>query len=455
MLGTLVLALVRASNAAEPNAAAANAELPAPVLIGGAALVAVAVAILLARKAVDGMLAASAAGAITAMYLTVQHFVAMHGGSSICTLSAIINCDKVNTSPHSALFGTPISLFGLGFYAGMGYLAYRSRAGRTQTAPALMLVGACCAIGYDVFLAWISYKLGAICVFCALSWALNLLLLVGAARLVVEMEADFPTALGRSLVGDAGPAAIMGLSVFLIGVLVVKQQEAAQLPGGGGDTASGETGDFRPGLVENVRGVLTTDGTEPVRGDPAARFTIVEFADFECPHCGAFAPILKKLLSENHDVKLLFKNYPLSMTCNPHMDRAMHPNACGAAASAECARIQGRFWELSEAMFQDQEFLAPQDISFMAKRAGLDVPAFEECVASAAAAEAVKADLDAGWRAQIDGTPALFIHGAYGEKWVRLEVSPGDKEVITAFLDAARTGKPLPVPVDPEPWPAE
>ncbi len=455
MFGTLLFALVHAANAADTDAVEASAELPAPVLIGGVVLVAAMVAVVLARKTVDGMLAASAVGAVTAMYLTVQHFVAMHGGSSVCNVSAVINCDKVNTSPHSELFGTPISLFGLGFYAGMGYLAYRARAGRTQAAPALLLVGACGAIGYDVFLAWISYQLGAICVFCALSWTLNVILLVGAAQLVRQMEPDFQTALGKSLVGDAGPAAAMGLSVFLIGVLVVRQQEAALLPGGGGEPVSSETGGFPPGLVENVRGVLTLDGTEPVRGDPAARFTIVEFADFECPHCGAFAPVLKKILSENRDVKLLFKNYPLSVVCNPHMEHAMHPNACGAAAAAECARIQGRFWELSEAMFDNQEYLSPQDISYMAKRAGLDVPAFEACVASPAAAEAVKADLDAGWRAQIDSTPSIFIHGAYGDKWVRLDVSPGDKDVITAFLDAARTGRALPVPVDPEPWPTE
>ncbi len=445
MLGTSILALVPVALAAESAEGA-----QAPALVGGALLVVLAVGALVVQRPVLGVLAACVVGALTTVYLTVQHFVAMHGGSSICNISSVINCDAVNTSAASELYGIPIALYGLGVYAALGYLAFRVHAGRTQSAGALLLVGGAVSVLFDVYLAYASYKLGAVCIFCTVSWAMNVIVLVGAVRIFAQSGMSFVDALGKAVADDAGPALVMGLSVFIVGVFVVRSQAAGQA--GGAPLADGTAG-FREGLFENVRGTLTLDGTEPVRGDPAARYHVVEFADYECPHCGLMSPVLKKFLDQNRDVKLSFKNYPLSMDCNPYMDRKMHPNACGAAAAAECARIQGRFWELSEQMFKNQEYLTPADIVFMAKKVGIDEESFNACVASPAAAEAVRADLEAGVAAKIDGTPAIFVHGLYGDKWVKLNVGPGDGAVLQAVFDAARAGTPLPAPVDPPAWP--
>lgn len=446
MLGTTILALVPAAFAAEGASGGASAS----TLIGGAVLAVVAVGLVMAQRPLVGLMAAAGVGALTTVYLTVQHFVAMHGGSSICNVSSVINCDVVNTSQYSELYGIPIALYGLGVYAAMGYLAFRVHAGRTQSALALLVLGSGLSVAFDVYLAYASIQLGAVCVFCALSWTMNVALLVGSLSLARKSELSFLDALGKAVADDAGPAVIMGLAVFIVGVLVVRQQEGVRA---GGDPAAPSGSAWPAGIVENVLGSVTVDGTEPVRGDPAAKYSIVEWADYECPHCGAVAPMLKKFLDKNRDVKLSFKNYPLSMDCNPYMQRPMHPYACGAAAAAECARIQGRFWELSEAMFANQEYLSAADIKFMAERAGLDVPSFEACMGSTAAAEAVKADIEAGALTKLDGTPAIFVHGLYGDKWVKLNIGPGDAELLQRIFEAARAGKPLPVPVDPQPWP--
>jgi protein-disulfide isomerase/uncharacterized membrane protein len=442
MHSLFLLTLLPAAHAAETAGPASG-----PALIAGVALVVVAVAVAVFRKPADGLVFAAGMGALATVYLTSQHVVAMAGGSSICNVSSVINCDLVNTSKYSEIFGISIALYGLGFYAGMGYLAVQSRAGRVGTAPALMLLGALGAVGYDVFLAWKSWQLGAVCVFCAATWAINVILLIGSAQLARGLEGGFGAALGRAIAADAGPALVSGLVVFILGVLVVRAQE----PGNSPSTAGG--GNPLAGIAVNVSGRIELDGTEPVRGAPSARFTLVEFADYQCPHCGLMAPVLKKVLDKNADVKLLFKNYPLDQECNAYVQRAMHPWACNAARAAECARVQGRFWELSEAMFGNQEYLSPDDVRFMANRAGIDVALFNECVASAASLEAVKADIEGGAVAQIDGTPSIFLLGAYGEKWVKLDVGPGDGERIEAFLAAAREGKPLPAPTDPEPYP--
>ncbi len=442
MTALFLLHLLPVAHAAESGDAAS-----APMLIGGVVLAVVAVAAVMFQKPANGMLAGAGVGALASAYLTAQHLVAKGGGASMCNVSSLINCDVVNTSKYSEILGFPIALYGLGFYAAMGFLAFRSKTGGSGTAPALLLLGSIGAVGYDVFLAWKSYELGAICIFCAGTWALNILLLAGSARLVSTLKDGFGASLARALTVDAGPTLVAGLLVFIGGVMVVRSQAGAP------SATAGSGGNPLAGLVENVTGRIELDGTEPVRGDPSARFTLVEYADYQCGHCGLMAPVLKKILDNNRDVKLIFKNYPLDQECNQYVDRAMHPWACNAARAAECARVQGRFWELSEAMFANQEFLSPDDIRFMAEKAGLDMPAFTECLASSASLDAVKADIEGGALAHIHGTPSIFLLGAYGDKWVKLEVDPGDGDRMQAFLTAAREGKPLPTPVDHPPHP--
>lgn len=444
MLGSLLLALVPVAHAADSSVG-----FPQSVSIAAVVLGVLVVVALLFRSAVDGLLAGTVVGALASVYLTVDHFIVMHGGKSVCNVSSVVNCEAASLSKYAELNGIAISLYGLGFYAAMGYLAFRSKMGRSATAPTLLLLGALGAVGYDVFLAYKSaVEIKALCIFCAGTWTINVLLLGAAWVMVKRMQTSFVDALGKAVAEDAGPGLVLGLAVFIVGVMVVRNQE-----GGGMSTSGAATPNAFAGMVERVRGRVVIDGTEPVHGDPAAKYTLVEFADYQCPHCAAMAPVLHKFVEENKDVKLLFKNYPLDSGCNAHMGRAMHPWACGAAASAECARLQGKFWDLSAAMFANQEYLSPDDIKFMAERAAIDIAPFQECVASPAAMDAVKADVEAGFAAQIDGTPAVFLLGAYGDSWVKLNIGPGDRERIVGFFEAVRAGQALPVPTEPEPFP--
>lgn len=441
-LGPLLLHLVPNAHAAS----AAAAPVPAPVLIGGIVLVLGLALWATYKDLLGGMVLTAGLGAVTTIYLTVQHFAALKGGSSMCNISSVINCDLINTSAHSELGGVAISLYGLGFYAAMGYLAFRQRAGRTDSAGALLLLGAIVATLYDVFLAHASYQLSAICLFCAASWALNVILLGSSIFLVKRSTTPFSALLGKSVGADLGPAVVMGLSVFIVGLVATRGSSEAELAidGGSPNWAS---------LYEQARGPVVLRGNEPVKGDPTARFTLVEFADYQCPHCGLMAPTLKKVIADNPDTKLIFKHYPISNVCNSNVDGDRHPFACGAAAAAECARSQGRFWELSDAMFKNQAYLSFDDIKFMAGKQGVDLPSLELCTSSGSAMDVVRDDTVAAAKAQIDGTPSVFLHGAFGDQWVRLLVSADDGDKITALIAAARSGEALPAPGSPAPFP--
>jgi len=143
-------------------------------------------------------------------------------------------------------------------------------------------------------------------------------------------------------------------------------------------------------------------GDSPVRGAPMAKVTIVEFSDFECPHCGAAHPVLTSVLQEfDGKVNLVFKNYPLDS----------HKNAMSAAVAAVAAGKQGKFWELADKLFEHQRELSPEKIRELAQSVGLDMERFDADVASDAVRARVAQDKQEGARVKIEGTPTLFIDG--------------------------------------------
>ena len=146
---------------------------------------------------------------------------------------------------------------------------------------------------------------------------------------------------------------------------------------------------------------VATDGF-PTRGAVMARVTIVEFSDFQCPHCGHAHPILRQLLREfEGDVRLVFRNYPLPG----------HPRANPAARAAIAAGNQDKFWEMADLLFEHQDALEDDDIDRYAGELGLDMARFHTDVNAPETQARIDADRDAGHNLNVEGTPTFFING--------------------------------------------
>ncbi|NOY27855.1 MAG: thioredoxin domain-containing protein, partial [Oligoflexia bacterium] len=206
-------------------------------------------------------------------------------------------------------------------------------------------------------------------------------------------------------------------------------------------TASGNSSDAYAQLMEQPGGVVTLDGTEPVLGNPAAPYTVLEYADFQCPACAAVTPMLHDLVAKDPNIKVIFKNYPLSSLCNSSMNRVFHENSCRASTAGECARQQDHFWDLAHLMFKNQTELDDDGLNFMASQAGVDASAFAICMADPASLDAVRADANAGNALGIDSTPRLYLHGIAGDDWVMLTAGPEGAELL---VRAHAAGKTLP-----------
>jgi protein-disulfide isomerase len=143
-------------------------------------------------------------------------------------------------------------------------------------------------------------------------------------------------------------------------------------------------------------------GSSPVKGGEMAVVTIVEFADFECPHCGLSAPVLDELVRRYEGkVRLVFKHYPIER----------HTFAVGAARAATAAHLQGKFWEMHHILFNHQNALAREDLFRYAEQIGLDMARFTRDFESPEVAQSVQADHQAGEAAGVDGTPTFFVNG--------------------------------------------
>ena len=140
-----------------------------------------------------------------------------------------------------------------------------------------------------------------------------------------------------------------------------------------------------------------------VRGAPVGRL-ILEYGDYECPYSRqAFRAIelVERQLGGN--LRFAFRHFPLT---------GIHPHALAAAAAAEAAAVQGRFWDLHELLFHRQKALQDGDLRGYAAQLGLDVAAFDRDRAGAAVADRIRRDVDSGLASgQVLGTPTLFIDG--------------------------------------------
>jgi protein-disulfide isomerase len=146
------------------------------------------------------------------------------------------------------------------------------------------------------------------------------------------------------------------------------------------------------------------DNTDaPARGPNAAPITLVEFSDFECPFCAGFRSILSQVERAFGDtVRVVYRQFPLS---------GIHPHAQKAAEASLCANDQRKFWQMHDALFDDQAHLEVADLKQRAGRLGLDQQRFDKCLDSGRYVEQIEKDEQQGRLAGVTGTPALFING--------------------------------------------
>lgn len=141
----------------------------------------------------------------------------------------------------------------------------------------------------------------------------------------------------------------------------------------------------------------------PTRGSESAPVQVTVFSDYQCPFCSRMEPVLDQLAERYGErLSVSFRHFPLSR---------IHPDAFRAAEASLCAADQGRFPAMHEALFADPGALDRESIEGYAAEIGLDTAAFGACLDAGTHRDKVEADLEAGRKAGVAGTPTLFVNG--------------------------------------------
>lgn len=185
----------------------------------------------------------------------------------------------------------------------------------------------------------------------------------------------------------------------------------------------GEIFDMRSDPFADNVSKIHLDGS-PSKGPADAKVTVVEFADFECPHCRELYESLQAIEAKYPQVRFVYKNFPLTQ---------IHPWAQTAAIAGRCAYEQSpdAFWKVHDSIFADQDVISPENVwdkvVSYATQAGLNVDTFKACLSSPDAQKFVDAEHAEGVAVGVNSTPTVFVDGR--------PLPGGDPQTLQQYID--------------------
>lgn len=167
-----------------------------------------------------------------------------------------------------------------------------------------------------------------------------------------------------------------------------------------------------------------------VFGTTAHKVTLIEYGDYQCPGCGAAYPNIKQVTEKYQgQLTFIFRNFPLT---------TLHPNARAAAAAAEAAGLQGKYWPMHNALYESQDswntLSADQRTSYfvtLANQVGLNITKFKNDLSSSAINQKISYDQALGAKDNVQGTPTFFLDGQPLDQYVK------NGKIVSANTDGA------------------
>jgi len=185
-----------------------------------------------------------------------------------------------------------------------------------------------------------------------------------------------------------------------------------------------------PPAVETQDVVLSADD-DPFKGDKNARLTLVEFSDYQCPFCARHfretLPQIERDYVKTGKVKYVFRDFPIE---------SIHKDAFKAGEAANCAGEQGKYWEMHDRLFSNQQALGQKDLSLHAQTLGLDMPGFQQCLTSGRQASEIRKDVAEGSKVGVRGTPTFFLGLTQPDSKIKVLRIIRGAQPYTVFKDA-------------------
>jgi uncharacterized membrane protein len=335
--------------------------------------------------------------------------------SSFCDINATVSCKAAYLSRYGSFAGVPVAVGGMLFFTWVLLLVWGSRGkSRIQdSAPAYIFAGSTLALAVVLYLAYASFfVLKEVCPLCVATYVavIGLFVISGGAS-SVPMSVLPVRALRDLRVLVTTPAALIIALLFVGG--------AAWAPGAFPREEVRPAAAVPPPLTSKEAGELETWwALQPVMANfpysnDGAKVLIVEFADFQCPHCKqmyfAYKPIFDKYLAEYpKDVRLTFKTWPITSICNADVPTVNFTASCDASSAYLMAGPKGTSEKLKDWFFLHQAELSPATV----RRAAADVAGITDFDARyPQVLPTVRADAAVGTKLGVNSTPVFFVNG--------------------------------------------
>lgn len=356
-------------------------------------------------------------------YLSNSYFALKLGGAggpSFCNINSTFNCDAVSASRYAAWFGISVALWGvvanllnlvLLFTARFQLSTQPDRINRYAFYLSFMIAATSLVMGSIS-----SFKIGSYCLFCIVTYALSFLTLACVYK--TQISGAFSNF--TSTFKDDVAALFIELRWVLVCALLVPA--AAWLFNSMWMDSKGIRNLDQ--VVENsiqdwgVNSEQTFSAETGLhRGSDKPVMTIVEFADFLCPHC-KYASMTLSAFQEGHpDVRLVFKSFPLDGTCNTSIEQSGDGVRCQLSYASLCAeRSNKKGWEFAKKIFEHQEDFfngvgATEKLQKIANELQVPWTELETCISSEEVRKNIESQAAEGHIAKIRGTPTVFVNG--------------------------------------------
>lgn len=180
--------------------------------------------------------------------------------------------------------------------------------------------------------------------------------------------------------------------------------------------------------------IITGENGDHVFGKADAKVILFEYGDFQCPGCGGAYPQLKAISEKNKDkIAFVFRNYPLT---------SIHPNALAAAAVAESAALQGKYWEMHDKLYESQDdwtnasATARNDVFLQyARDLGLNTDQFTKDLSSKTVTDKIARDRAIGAKLKVDSTPTIYVNDEKGNSELVSDLVQAKGNILSKKLE--------------------
>ncbi len=353
-------------------------------------------------------------------YLVYHHYELLNGSTeaSFCSINAKVDCDTVNSSTYSEIkfdladtvVRIPVATLGFAYcllVLLLSLMALRNHFQTREITVFLMLSGFLSACMSLTMAAISLFVIKTICIMCFLLQLTTITGFVLMLLAVKSLDGSFKETRKRLDTKKFTSYIVTAVIVFTLAQGITYFSLYKPIP-----TPVFDKEEFLHNLAQQDVKTIEPGSSARIGNLKDPKITLVEFADFQCPTCAKASLIVHRLVRGYHnDVQLIFKHFPLDMSCNPSIKYPMHQYACEAARAVYCAKEQGAFEAYSVYAFENQKDLTSDTLKKWAADKKLDMQKFEACWNTDETKAAVLKEIQQGINLDVGATPTFFING--------------------------------------------